>query len=34
LGRIDRLPLIDAALLDDERDYELRVRGSRRRAVS
>ena len=26
LGRIDRLPLIDAALLDPERDYELRLR--------
>ena len=26
LGRIDRLPLIDAALLDPGRDYELRLR--------
>jgi hypothetical protein len=26
LGRVEKLPLIDAALLDDERDYDLRLR--------
>jgi hypothetical protein len=26
LGRVDRLPLIDAALLEPDRDYELRLR--------